>query len=61
MSESIVEFTLPLDLYEQASDMLKKQGLTVEDAIVMFYEYVAANGKLPFDMSFEGGKHDDKQ
>ena len=50
MPEAIIRFTLPLDLYEQAAEVLNEQGLSVEDAVVMLYRYIAATGKLPFEI-----------
>lgn len=50
MPDAIIRFTLPLDIYEQAADILNEQGLSVEDAVVMLYHYIAATGKLPFDI-----------
>lgn len=49
MPETHIRFTLPLDLYEQASDILNAQGLTMEDAVVLLYRYIATTGKMPFD------------
>lgn len=53
MPEAIIRFTLPLDVYEQAADILNEQGLSVEDAVVMLYRYIAATGKLPFDIPLD--------
>lgn len=50
MPETQIRFTLPLDLYEQASDILNGQGLTAEDAAVLLYRYIVATGALPFDV-----------
>lgn len=50
MPEANIRFTLPLDLYEQAADVLNEQGLSVEDAVVMLYRYIATTGKLPFEI-----------
>ena len=55
MPEAIIRFTLPLDVCEQAADILNEQGLSVEDAVVMLYRYIAATGKLPFDIP-QGGQ-----
>ena len=37
MPETIIRFSLPLDIYEQAADILNEQGLSVEDAVVILY------------------------
>jgi len=44
----MVEFTLPVEVYEQAKEVLGRHGLAVEDAVIWMYNYVAATGKLPF-------------
>lgn len=50
MPETYIRFTLPLDLYEQVSDILNEQGLTAEDVAALLYRYIAATGALPFDV-----------
>ena len=57
MKDDVFEFTLPMDLYEQASEVLAKQGLTVEDALVLLFEYVARTGKLPFEIQKDGDEY----
>lgn len=54
MPEAVIHFTLPIDLYEQASDILNELGLTVEDAVVMLYRYIASTRKLPFELQQNG-------
>ena len=44
-----VEFKLPKDVYNQASEILSRYGLTLEDALVLFYEETARLGRIPFD------------
>lgn len=51
--DTIFHFTLPLDLFEQAADILEAQGLTVEKALALFFEYVVATGSLPFSWPIE--------
>ena len=46
----IWEFTIPDDLYRQASIILARQGTTVEEVAEMFIRYVATYGKLPFEI-----------
>jgi len=48
LSDAMVEFTLPVEVYEQAKEVLGRHGLAVEDAVIWMYNYVAATGKLPF-------------
>ena len=47
----IFEFTLPEDLYLQASAILAEQGTTVEEVAAQFIRYVATYGKLPFEIN----------
>ena len=46
-AEAVIEFTVDADLYKQASEVLGKQGLTVEDAVRMLFEYTAVTGTIP--------------
>ena len=48
-----VEFKLPKDIYDQASEILSRYGLTLEDALVLFYEETARLGRIPFDYTEE--------
>ena len=48
--ESILEFTIPDELYQQASIILAEKGTTVEAVAEQFIRYVAIHGKLPFDI-----------
>lgn len=48
-----VEFKLPKDVYNQASEILSRYGLTLEDALVLFYEETARLGRIPFDYTEE--------
>lgn len=50
MPETQIRFTLPLDLYEQSSDILNAQGLTVEDTVALLFRYIATTGKIPFNV-----------
>jgi len=46
--EAVIQFSLPHDMYEQAKEILSQYGLKVEDAVVLLYRYIVANGGLPF-------------
>ena len=46
--EANIQFTLPMDVYDQAAEILGKQGLTVEDAVILLYKYIADTGEIPF-------------
>ena len=48
-----IEFTLPKEIYDQAKEILSKQGLTVEDACVLFLEETVRLGRIPFDYTEE--------
>ena len=48
-----VEFKLPKDVYNQASEILSRYGLTLEDALVLIYEETARLGRIPFDYTEE--------
>ena len=49
MSKTIIEFSIPTDVYEQAKVICERNGLTVEEACVRFIEAtVAACRDLPF-------------
>ena len=48
-----VEVSLPDDLYEKASEILACQGLTMEDALVLFYEETVRLGHIPFEYTEE--------
>lgn len=49
-NESILEFTIPDELYQQASIMLAAKGTTVEEVAEQFIRYVVTYGKLPFEI-----------
>lgn len=51
MKYEIVEFRLPKEIYDEASAILAKQGLTVEDALVLFFEETARLGRIPFEIT----------
>lgn len=48
-----IEFTLPKEIYDQAKEILSKQGLTVEDACVLFLKETVRLGRIPFDYTEE--------
>jgi len=49
-----VTFEVDAELAEKARAILNKQGYTLEDAIVLFYEAVAYYGKIPFPYDVNG-------
>lgn len=48
MSKTIIEFSIPTDVYEQAKVICERNGLTVEEACVRFLEATVACRDLPF-------------
>ena len=48
-----VEVSLPDDLYDRASEILASQGLTMEEALVLFYEETVRLGRIPFEYTEE--------
>ena len=49
-NESVFEFTIPDELYQEASIILAERGTTVEEVAEQFIRYVATYGKLPFEI-----------
>lgn len=43
-----IEFKLPKEVYDRASEILAAYGLTVEQACVLFLKETVAQGRLPF-------------
>ena len=48
MEQVTISIKIPKDLYDQVSEILAPQGLTVEDALVLFLEETARQGRIPF-------------
>ena len=53
MSYVTVEFKLPKEVYDEASAILARYGMTLEDALVIFYKETVRLGRIPFDYSEE--------
>lgn len=49
-NESVFEFTIPDELYQEASIILAERGTNVEEVAEQFIRYVASHGKLPFEI-----------
>lgn len=43
-----IEFKIRTDVLEQVTAILAKEGLTVEDALILFFKATIACGDLPF-------------
>ena len=44
-----IEVKLPKEVYDSASEILEKQGLTMEDALILFLKETVRLGRIPFD------------
>ena len=44
-----IEVRLPKEVYDSASELLAKQGLTMEDALILFLKETVRLGRIPFD------------
>ena len=55
MQNNFIEFEIEIDstLKEESSKVLSKQGLDINTAINMFFDYCVVNGKLPFEIEQE--------
>lgn len=48
-----VEVKLPKEIYDKASEILAKQGLTMENALSLFFEETVRIGRIPFEYTEE--------
>ena len=48
-----IEVKLPKEVYDSASEILAKQGLTMEDALILFLKETVRLGRIPFDYTEE--------
>ena len=55
MKDNFIEFEIEIDstLKEEATKVLSKQGLDLNTAINMFFDYCILNGRLPFEVEQE--------
>ena len=55
MQDYFIEFEIEIDstLKEEATKVLSKQGLDLNTAINMFFDYCILNGRLPFEVEQE--------
>ena len=49
----IIEFKIRTEVLEQVTAILAKEGLTVEDALILFFKATIACGGLPFPYTRE--------
>lgn len=48
-----VEVKLPKEIYDKASEILANQGLTMENALSLFFEETVRLGRIPFEYTEE--------
>lgn len=48
-----IEVKLPKEVYDSALEILEKQGLTMEDALILFLKETVRLGRIPFDYTEE--------
>lgn len=48
-----IEVRLPKEVYDSASEILAKQGLSMEDALILFLKETVRLGRIPFDYTKE--------
>ena len=55
MQDNFIEFEIEIDstLKEEATKVLSKQGLDLNTAINMFFDYCILNARLPFEVEQE--------
>ena len=55
MQDNFIEVEIEIDstLKEEACEILSKQGLDLNTAINMFFDYCILNGRLPFEVEQE--------
>lgn len=53
METVVITVKLPTEIYDKASEILSRLGLTMEDALVMFLKETVRLGRIPFDYTEE--------
>ena len=44
-----IEVSLPKEIYDKVSEILAKEGLTLEDALNLFFRETVRLGRIPFE------------
>ncbi|MCQ4770342.1 type II toxin-antitoxin system RelB/DinJ family antitoxin [Intestinimonas massiliensis] len=44
-----IEVSLPKEIYDKVSEILAKEGLTLEDALNLFFQETIRLGRIPFE------------
>ena len=55
-----IEVRLPKEIYDKASEILARQGLTMEDALILFFQETARLGRIPFEYTVEEARRWEK-
>lgn len=53
MEQVTITVKLPKEIYDKASEILASQGLTMEDALILFIEETVRLGRIPLDYTEE--------
>ena len=53
-----IEVRLPREIYNMASEILARQGLTMEDALILFLQETVRLGRIPFEYTEEDLEQD---
>ena len=48
-----IEVRLPKEMYHKASEILARQGLTMEDALILFFKETVRLRRIPFEFTEE--------
>lgn len=44
-----VSFEVDTELYEKAKEIIEKSGITMDEAVTLFFKAVIAYGRIPFN------------
>lgn len=48
-----IEVMLPKEIYDKVSEILAKEGLTLEEALILFFQETIRLGRIPFEYTEE--------
>lgn len=48
-----IEVRLPKEIYDKVSEILAKEGLTLEEALILFFQETIRLGRIPFEYTEE--------
>ena len=49
MTFETIEVKLPIEMYNELTDIFARYGLTLEEAVVLFFKETVRLGRIPFD------------